>query len=211
MGILSAALRWFRRVIIVLGLLFLLVTFTPLVYWWATALAGPWEDPRGDLLIVLTGAGMEDVIGLNSYWRAVYAVRAYRAGEFPEILITGGGQQSPAAAVLMRDFITAQGVPAAAVRVESRSNNTRDSGQNVARLIGAEPGRYANRRLVLLTSDYHMYRSRRVFETAGLIVSPRPVPDIRKRYGQMAQRWGLFLELVLESVKILYYGARGWI
>lgn len=209
MRTLSAALRWFRRAAIFLGSLFLLVTFTPLVYWWTTALAGSWEDPRGDVLIVLTGAGMEDVIGLNSYWRAVYALRAYRAGEFPEILVSGGGQQ-PAPAVLMRDFIVAHGVPPEAVRVETSSTSTRDSGQNVARLIAAEPHRYKNRRLVLLTSDYHMYRARRVFQAAGVRAAPRPIPDIRKRYAQRLERWGLFLELVGENAKILYYVARGW-
>src|SRR5215813_5065330 len=52
-----------------LGLLVVLVTMTPLVSWWAGALAGPWEDPAGDVLIVLGGSLLADgVMGPSSYW-----------------------------------------------------------------------------------------------------------------------------------------------
>jgi uncharacterized SAM-binding protein YcdF (DUF218 family) len=208
----SLAWRWVRRLLIALGALFLFVTFTPFIFWWATILAGPWDDPRGDVLIVLTGAGVEDgVIGLNSYWRAVYATRFFKAGEFRGILISGGGKEDIPIATTMREFIVAQGVPAEAVRVETASNNTHESGLNIAKLLVSEADRYKNRSLVLLTSDYHMYRSHRVFQAAGVSVEPRPIPDIRKRYASMLERWGLFLELLDENLKIGYYRARGWI
>jgi hypothetical protein len=35
------------------GALLVIVTVTPLVSWWATALAAPWDDPRGEVLIGL--------------------------------------------------------------------------------------------------------------------------------------------------------------
>jgi uncharacterized SAM-binding protein YcdF (DUF218 family) len=212
MKVLSLLARWFRRFTITLGTLFLIVTFTPIVNWWATYLAGPWDDPRGDVLIVLTGSGMEDgLIGMSSYWRAVYARRVYQAGEAPEILITGGGTETIPIATTMREFIVAQGVPADAVRVETASLNTRDSARNIAKLLASDPGRYRNRKLVLLTSDYHMYRSHKMFEAAGVHVEPRPIPDIRKRYSSKLERWGLFLELMQETVKIGYYWPQGWI
>ncbi|MEP7351646.1 MAG: YdcF family protein [Acidobacteriota bacterium] len=212
MKFLSFAGRWLRRLTVALGTLFLIATVTPIVYWWATYLAGPWNDPRGDVLIVLTGSGMEDgEIGISSYWRAMYARRFYRAGEFSEILITGGGIEPIPIATTMRAFIVAQGVPESAVRVETASMNTRDSARNVAKLLSAEPDRYRNRKLVLMTSDYHMYRSHRMFEAAGVKVEPRPIPDIRKRYPAVLERWGLFLELTQESLKICYYWPRGWI
>jgi hypothetical protein len=57
-----------------LGLLVLLVTLAPLVSWWAGVLAGPWEDPTGDVLIVTGGSLLADgVMGPNSYWRSTYA------------------------------------------------------------------------------------------------------------------------------------------
>ncbi|MEO5922218.1 MAG: YdcF family protein [Bryobacteraceae bacterium] len=195
-----------------LACLFLLITVTPVVFWWATALSGSWDDPSADVLIVLTGSGMEDgIIGMNSYWRAVYAVRAYQREHVGEILISGAGDEHPPLAETMRSFLLGQGVPAEVIRVETASKNTHDSGVNIARIVAAEPDRYRNRKLVLMTSDYHMYRSQRVFAKAGVAVLPRPIPDIRKRYGARMDRWGLFGELADETVKVAYYRVRGWI
>lgn len=194
-----------------IGIVFLTVTFSPLVYWWATALAGPWNDPAGDVLIVLTGSGLEDgTLGMSSYWRAVNVLLTLRNESFREVLITGGGAGKPAES--MRRFIVAQGVPAGIIGVENRSTTTHESAINVAALVAAgRPERYLDSRLVLLTSDYHMYRSHRAFQKAGVAVAPRPVPDIRKRYSSYGQRWGMFQELLLETAKIGYYWIRGWI
>src|ERR1700690_3431300 len=66
-----------------LGLLVALVTATPLVTRISGWLAGPWDNPHGDLLVVLSGASLEGgPIGLTSYWRCVYAVIAFREGGF---------------------------------------------------------------------------------------------------------------------------------
>src|SRR5262249_46641540 len=90
---------WFRRALRLLGAVFaglglLLVLFsvTPLVSWWAGILAGPWEDPSGDVLIVLGGSLLENrVIGQNSYWRSAYALLAWRDGTFRRVVVSGGG------------------------------------------------------------------------------------------------------------------------
>jgi hypothetical protein len=37
--------RMLRGCLAALGLLFVVVTLTPLDSWWATRLAGPWDDP----------------------------------------------------------------------------------------------------------------------------------------------------------------------
>lgn len=202
---------WLQRLAAAIGIAFLLASFTPVDRWWATALAGPWDDPSGDVLIVLTGSGLEDgVIGLSSYWRAVYALRFYRQEGFQEVLISGAAPDVVMAAD-MRDFLAAEGLPKEAIRIETESHSTQQSAVNVARLVGAEPERYQGRRLVLLTSDYHMFRSHRAFTKVGLSVAPRPIPDARKRYNSIQERWGIFLELTLETAKIGYYWAHGWI
>lgn len=50
-------------------------------------------------------------------------------------------------------------------------------------LLEAEP-----RPVVLLTSDYHMFRARRMFEKAGLKVVPMPIPDGLKRATRLTLR-----------------------
>jgi len=182
-------------------------TVTPLDRWWAQKLSGGWNDPPGDVLIVLGGsrASHDGVIAWDSYVRSLYAVRAYRERSFP-IVVVSGGAGAPTVASSMRDFMQSQGVPASALRVEERSRTTRENAQYVSATLKSTPGRK-----VLLTSDYHMFRAARAFRKAGLDVVPHPVPDAFKRSMALEGRWTAFLDLAGESVKIGYYWVRGWI
>lgn len=185
-----------------LGLVWTLATVTPIDYHWATWLAGPWDDPAADVLIVLGGSVLDDgTIGQSSYWRSVYAVRAFREGDVRTVVICGRR-----ASVAMREFLESQSVPRSAIRIENRSSSTRENALFAREVLADEPGRK-----VLLTSDYHMFRARRVFQKAGIDVLPRPIPDVRKQAGSWRARWPAFLDLVEETIKIGYYFARGWI
>src|SRR5882762_9137928 len=120
---------WFFRSVVIflamLGALLLVVSTTSVASWWATRLAGPWDDPKGDVLIVLGGSLLDPgLMGPNSYWRAIYALQAWREGGFHDIVITGGGDPETAVATVMKDFLTCHGVPESAVHVETRSNST---------------------------------------------------------------------------------------
>lgn len=205
--LLRRTLRYLWNLLACFGLLYLLVTVTPVDLWWARQLAGAWNDPKGDTLIVLGGAALEDgTIGLNSYWRAVYAARAFPEG-FQRIVISGGAPKgSSPVAPGMRDFLVAEGVSRSAITIETESRSTRENAANVARLLAESSG--VN---VLMTSDLHMFRAHRAFQKAGLRVLPRPFPDAIKRYYCVSCRWDVFLELNVESTKILYYFLRGWI
>ena len=180
--------------------LFLFVTFTPLVSWYAGRLAGPWNDPEGDTLIVLAGAGIEGLPAENTMLRCYYATRAYMAGHFRKIVVAGFETSSS-----MRDLLAYQGVPPEIIVEEKWSKSTRENALNTAKLLAGD-----NSSKVLLTSDYHMFRAVRAFRKAGLDVLPRPVPDIRKRAVRLVKRWPAFLEEAVETVKIAYYSLRGW-
>jgi len=191
--------------LVIAGALVLVVMFTPVVPWWARTLAGPWNDPTGEVLIVLGGSGLEDgLLGISSYWRSVYAIRADREGQFTRVVISGGGPTDPAAA--MRQFLLCQGVPPDHVVVEERSTSTHENAVNVKQLLAHIPGRK-----VLLTSDYHMFRAYRAFRKAGVEVLPRPFPDAIKRSSSYPERWPIFINLCEEAVKSAYYFMRGWL
>ncbi len=184
-------------------LLFAAITFSPLVLWWATSLSGPWNDPTGDVLIVLGNEVQpHGIIGETSYWRTVYAVRAWREGGFSHVIFSGA-DVAPA----MRTFAVSQGIPASAIEVENTSLSTRENALRTAELLHGR----ALGKLVLLTSDYHAFRALRVFRRAGLQVEPRPVPDIGKRANARMNRWPAFGALIVECTKIAGYWWRGWI
>ena len=212
MRALRTLLRWLVHVAAAVGFLFWIVTFTPVDFWCARLLAGPWNDPQGDVLIVMTGSLLDErTMGMNSYWRAVYAFRVFQDDHFQEMIVAGRGEGPAPIAQPIKDFVVAMGVPAAAVRLETASVNTRESAVNVGALLKRDAARYQDKKLVLLTSDYHMYRAHRAFQRAGVTVEPRPIPDAWKRYGGLQERWGVFLDIVLETAKIAYYWGRGWL
>jgi len=183
------------------------VTSTPLVSWLSGKLAGPWDNPHGDLLVVLSGSGLEGgTIGLSSYWRCIYAVMAFREGGFRQILITGGGLDDTPIAVTMQRLIVFLGVPAESVTVETLSTSTHENALRSVPILNRMPGKK-----VLLTSDYHMFRALRVFHKAGLDLEGWPYPDTGKMATSWSGRWPAFLEITLELTKIAYYKMQGWI
>lgn len=188
------------------GLLVLIVTVTPVVSWWARALAGPWTDPTGHVLVVLGGSILDDgTIGQNSYWRSAYAALAFRRGQYESVVLSGGGDSMPVAEA-MRTFLQCSGVPSAVIRVEARSRNTRENALFVKPILDRQSGAK-----VLMTSDYHMFRAVRTFRKIGLTVTPHPIPDAIKRSTLPRGRWEAFIDVATETAVIVYYFAAGWI
>jgi uncharacterized SAM-binding protein YcdF (DUF218 family) len=195
------------RLAAAIGFLWLAVTFTPLVAWWGTALAGPWNDPKGQTLVVLAGSSIgSDIMGASTFWRCVYAVMIYREGGVRQIIVSGGGEAGRPIAEVMRDYLEGSGVPRGIVVVEPLASSTRESALFLRPMWQGLPGR-----VVLLSSDYHMFRATRAFRKAGIEVLPRPIPDARKRASSWNGRWDAFQDLVIETIKIGYYYIHGWI
>jgi uncharacterized SAM-binding protein YcdF (DUF218 family) len=205
------AFRRIRRLAVIglaaVGLLAVVVHFTPLVYWWARALAGPWNDPRGEIVIVPAADSMgSGIMGSGTYLRCMYAALIWREGGVHRIVVTGGGGPAEPIAVTMQKLLISYGIPPEAVIVETISTSTRLNAVYTAGIVESLPGRK-----VLLTSDYHMFRAVRAFRKAGAQVEPRPFPDVLKRANTMRLRWPVFVDLIDETCKIAYYKARGWI
>src|SRR5262249_22147444 len=159
--------------------------------------------PKGDVLIVLGADQLGDgTLGIVSYWRSVYAFRAFRPGGFQRVLVSGGRMgypNAPALAREMADFIAALGVPKEVIAVEDRSLTTRENALFTAAIVRQWPGKK-----VLLTSDCHMRRARAAFAKAGVDTIPAPIPDIGKRWNDRVQRWDCIWEVGFEGVKYWY-------
>ena len=183
---------------------------SPLVPRVARWLTGDWEDAKGDVLVVLGGSQLSDgTLGVESYWRSVYAFWAFRDGGFRKVVITGGpngDQPGRSVAHVMGDFMVALGVPREAITLEERSQSTRENALMTAPLLRDMPGTK-----VLLTSDIHMRRARAAFARAGLQTVPAPVPDVRKRWNSWVDRWACIFDVGVGLAKYGYYAARGWV
>ncbi len=188
------------RLLMVIGLVTVLVLATPITSWWARVYSGPLERPKGDILILLSAAGDDNGgISYSSYWRARFTLLAWQTGGFNKIIISGGGPG-------ISNFLVAEGIPKDALVAEWRSASTRDSGIAVAELTRGLPGKK-----VLITSDFHMFRTLRVFRKCGVEVTPMPVPDVLQEADHWYGRFPAFQTMLVESTKIGYYFIRGWI
>jgi len=182
------------------GLVTILVLFTPAVSWWARACSGALIQPKGDVLIVLSAANDDEgTISYSTYWRAREAIVAWRRGGFSRIVVSRG---TPG----ILDFLTAYGVPREAILVERQASSTHESAVETAQLIENLPGRR-----VLLTSDFHIYRALHAFRKAGIQATPFAVPDVLHSSEHWQGRFSAFETMATESVKIVYYRLRGWI
>jgi uncharacterized SAM-binding protein YcdF (DUF218 family) len=198
-----------KNVCMAIGVLFLLVTLTPLTRWWSAVMAGSFANlpTDGVVLIVLGGSALNDgTIGGSSYWRAVYAVRIWRKGHYEHVLICGGNSAGIPVSLAIRDYMVSQGVPAESILTETQSRSTRENALFAGPLLTQIPGKK-----VLLTSDYHIYRAQHAFSRAGIQTTPFAFPDVYKLSLGWEGRWTGFLELCAETGKIGYYKARGWI
>src|SRR6266567_1147257 len=193
--------RVLTRLLAVIGLITVLVISTPIVSWWARARSGPIEQPRGDVLILLSAASDDrGGISYSSYWRARQALFAWQTGGFKQIVISGGGGPG------ILNFLIAYGVPHETMAAEWRSSSTRENAIATERLIQSIPGRR-----VLLTSDFHMYRAIRVFRKLGIEVAPMAAPDVLQAAKHWNGRFPAFETMLVETGKTAYYRLRGWI
>jgi uncharacterized SAM-binding protein YcdF (DUF218 family) len=196
--ILSRVLIWLLAAI---GLITVLLLSTPIVSWWALAFSGPIEQPKGDVLILLSAAADDQGgISYSSYWRARRALVAWQTGGFKKIVISGGGGPG------IVNFLVAYGVPRQAMVAEWRSASTRENAIETARLLQGMPGRK-----VLLTSDYHMFRAIRVFRKLGIDCAPMVAPDVLHATEHWNGRFSAFEIMLVEWAKIAWYSLRGWI
>jgi uncharacterized SAM-binding protein YcdF (DUF218 family) len=162
---------------------------------------GPIEQPKGDILIVLSAARDQNGgMSFSSYWRARQAVDAWKSGGFTKVVVSGARVSA------ITQFLIAEGVPPDSIVVEGASTSTHQNAINTARLIQNMPGKR-----VLLTSDFHMYRALRTFRKAGIDAAPMAVPDAIRNSEEWGGRFSVLQNLILENLKIVDYKIHGWI
>jgi uncharacterized SAM-binding protein YcdF (DUF218 family) len=158
------------------ALLVFLIAANPLVAGWLLNSLekdfpplNPNSAPYADI-IVLLGGGLglplpprktpQLVSGSDRLWQAA---QLYNAGRAPYLLIAGGNVFSApgfeAEAHYSAEVLTAWGVPREKILIESRSRTTQQNAENIAPMLNTLNAR----KILLVTSAYHMRRSIRAF------------------------------------------------
>ena len=104
-------------------------------------------------------------------WRLDAALEAWKAHQVPIVACGGQGADEPLPeAEAMRNYLTARGVPEEMVLMDPDSYNTNQNLQHAGEILKKVPG---IRKVVIVTSDYHVPRAMALaedmgFEAAGL-------------------------------------------
>lgn len=192
------------------------------------------EQPVADAIVILGGGtspaqSPRPIPELGSSGdRVIYAAYLYKHGAAPHILVSSGRiewldtQKSPTQDMLF--LLEMLGVPEEAVWFEDQSRNTYENAIFSQKILA---GRNI-KRVILVTSAWHMPRSVRLFEKAGLEVIPAPTDfnitdaDIEqlssRNLATQLVNWlpnASNLELAGTALKeylgILVYRLRGWL
>jgi uncharacterized SAM-binding protein YcdF (DUF218 family) len=154
--------------------------------------------------------------------RATHAVQLYKLGKIKTILITGGQGLNPAnpntEAELLRDFMVMAGVPKEDILVEAEAKNTRENAL-FSKEVLVQKGFNLDKRFLLITSAFHMPRSKGCFDKAGLMTDTFPVDyyseDVRFSIPMMLQPdpYSIFIwhKLFKEWIGITVYWVVGYI
>lgn len=125
--------------------------------------------------IVLTGVTRGNMLPDDRVYftrgadRVIHAVQLYKLGKIKKILVSGGNgglsERSRQEADELVDAFILMGVPKEALLIENQSRNTRESAVAVKTMLSDD---YAPTDCLLITSAYHMRRSRACFNKVGL-------------------------------------------
>lgn len=108
------------------------------------------------------------------------AAQARRLGQ-AWVLATGGvGRHGPAEALLMRDILIGDGVPADRILIEPCARDTLESVRLCTRLLRERP---EVERLLVCSSGYHNPRCVLLFRIAGFACTSEPTPSDRPHLG----------------------------
>jgi uncharacterized SAM-binding protein YcdF (DUF218 family) len=119
--------------------------------------------------------------------RAQRALQAFRAGGFARILACGGKAWAGVReADALGDYLIEQGVPEAAIERERWSRSTRQNAHYAARLLLPR----GQRRVALVTCDWHMARALRCFRGAGFDAQPITTPSPAVPFAEVLLRSG---------------------
>jgi uncharacterized SAM-binding protein YcdF (DUF218 family)/glycosyltransferase involved in cell wall biosynthesis len=198
------------QVILGLAAVYLLIFNTNLVWWGASPLVVSAAPAAADAIVVFAGGvGESGKAGGGAQERIAQAVALYKSGYAPVLILSSGYVYSFQEAEVMRALAVDQGVPASAILLERRAANTYQNVKFVDEILRE----HGWRRVLLVSSPYHMRRALLVWRKQAPEVTVLPTPVAQSQFYEHGR--GASLEqvrgILQEYLAILGYWRRGWV
>lgn len=156
--------------------LYLLLFYTPLLWWMAAPLKVSAPPTSADAIVVFAGGvGESGKAGGGFQERVSQAVTLYKAGHAPRVIFSSGYVFTLQEAEVMKAVAVDNGVPPEAIILEERAANTFENVTFTNRILSE----HGWQRVLLVSSPYHMRRSMMTWQHSapGVTVTPTPVPQ----------------------------------
>lgn len=122
---------------------------------WKETHVAPMPDPEA-IIVLGCQVKADGTPNLQLQWRLDAAYDAWQEQHCPIVVTGGQGADEPIAeGQAMRIYLLGRGVPETDILVDDTSSNTRQNLREAVRLLGGEP----SKRVVIVTSDYHLPRA----------------------------------------------------
>ncbi len=132
-----------------------------------------------DAIVVLSGMLEINEVGDSTYieWgdpdRFFGGIALFKAGKSQKLIFTGGkmpwDKAKKTEGDVLKEYAISSEIPSEKIFVSKDVENTADEAVAVKELISP------SKRIILVTSAYHMYRAKKLFEKKGFIVIPYKV------------------------------------
>jgi len=134
-----------------------------------------------DAIVILSGMLGINEVGDSTYveWgdpdRFFGGVALFKAGKAQKLIFTGGkmpwNKAKKTEGEVLKDYAISNGIPSEKIFVTKDVENTEEEAVAVKEFIGT------NKQIILVTSAYHMYRAKRLFEKQEIEVIPYKVDN----------------------------------
>jgi uncharacterized SAM-binding protein YcdF (DUF218 family) len=218
----NALSLWGRRILFVAGSVFLLqialvLTGPPqrLADWLNGEGLQPRETPR--YIVVLGGGGIPSGSSLLRLYHAALFGRGLTGTTFIVSLPTDTTPDTSSVG-RMRDELVMRGIPASAIRMETRGLNTHEQAVNIYEMLAPQE---RDEHILVVTSDYHVRRAVLSFRKAGfthvdglLAYSTGAEGDVGLFAWLRYTIWGNSereIRMLRELSALLAYKLKGWV
>jgi len=198
------------RIVIGVAALYLLVFQTNFLWWVAEPLREDRTPVASDAIVVFAGGvGESGQAGGGQQERLKQAIDLYKAGYSDRLILSSGFVYSFKEAESMRAVAIGEGIPADHIELELRARNTLE---NVT-FVHAILERQKWKRILLVSSPYHMRRAHMVWtKTAPEIeVIPTPPPNAQFYEHTRGASLDQIRGILWEYVAIINYWWRGYL
>ncbi len=212
----SEKLRWaanhFRNSLAIALFSMVIFAFYPIGGFLAEPLYLEHSKENADAIFVMaSGATEAGDPGLSCYQRVLHGIELFKAGRAPRLVVSTGfnPRNNQAESRWVASITSLCSIPPEHLDILVNPRIT--TSKTEADFALEHFNQHKIRRILLVTSGSHVFRSKKVFEKIGIEVLPAPCHSVKSLYHSMGHELVSFNSALHEWIGLVYYRLRNFI